>query len=84
MTTLVTYNPQLRFGEVELPDGTLESLLEDLDGAKAALVEAKAYLGDYLDTLPLDGEYRVGRFRLAVGSRRTTSVSVPKPKQARR
>lgn len=84
MTTAIRYDPQLAIDEQALEDGTLESLLEDLDEAKARLKDAKAYLDDYLDRLTLDGKYRVGRWRLVVEQRRRLGISVPKPKKARR
>lgn len=86
MTTSLSYDPQLRLGEVGLEDGTLESLLLDVEEAKQALVDCKGRLDDYLAELAMaDGEYRVGPFRVAAETKRTHRVSKPKPtKQARR
>lgn len=84
MTTATSYNPQLAFDEEPLENGTLESLLEDLADAKAALTDAKGRLDDYLDTLALEGKYRCGRWRLVVQMRRALGVSLPKPKKGRR
>lgn len=84
MTTAIKYDPQLALDETALEDGTLESLLEDLDEAKVRLKEARAYLDDYLDRLTLDGKYRVGRWRIVVAMRRSLGVSVPKPKKGPR
>lgn len=85
MATLVTYNPQLRFREEPLEDGTLESLLLDVEDAKAALVDCKGRLDDYMAGLAMaDGEYRVGKFRLAAETKQTVRTSVPKPKKGRR
>lgn len=84
MTTAVRYDPQLAMDEEALEDDTLHSLLEELADAKANLTDCRGRLDDYLDRLALDGIYRVGGFRLKVGQKRTTSISVPKPKKARR
>ncbi len=78
MTTAIKHAPQLRFGEQLLEDATLEQMLEERATAQVALENAKGYVDDYLDQLDLEGEYRVGRFRVKVGSRRTLSVTVPK------
>ena len=84
MTTQTRLDPQLAFGETELTDDTLESLLESLADMKAQLADAKLMLDDYLDRLTLDGTYRVGRWRLVVEQRRRLGISQPKPKKARR
>lgn len=79
VSAAVRNTPQLRMGETPLNDGTLESLLEDLEDAKARLTDAKGYLEDYLDQTALtDGEYRVGRFRVSVETKRKHKVSIPK------
>lgn len=85
VTTQTRYDPQLRLGEEPYEDGTLESLLLDVEEAKVALADCKGRLDDYTSALAMsDGEYRVGKFRLTAETKRTHRVSVPKPKKARR
>lgn len=80
MTTQTRYNPQLRLGEEPYEDGTLESLLLDVEEAKQALADCKGRLDDYLAQQALaDGEYRVGKFRLTAETKRSHRASVPKP-----
>ncbi len=84
MTTQTRLDPQLAFDERELPDGTLESLLLDIEEAKQALADCKGRFEDYVAQLAMaDGRYRVGPFRVAAETKRTHRVSKPKPKGRR-
>ncbi len=84
MTTAISYNPQLRLGEEPIEDGTLESLLLDIEEAKQALADCKGRFEDYVAQLAMaDGEFRIGPFRVAAETKRTHRVSRPKPKGRR-
>lgn len=70
---------QLRFGETRLNDEHLERLLAERDEAKQAYEDAKGYLDDYLAMKSfIEGEYRVGPYRLAVKHKTTHTISIPK------
>jgi hypothetical protein len=84
MTTQTQYRPQLRLGEEMLEDATLEDALRELEEAKARLVDAKGYVEDRIDQLAtmndIEGEYRVGPYRLKITRKRSWGFSVVKAK----